>query len=150
SVRPSILPINEGSMSISHRGLLSHIAAVLIVGTALSNFTAPAVAQSLSEGFANKGLVGVGRLPAAMKDKFGETFGSGSSVAVDQKSWKKEADTLIGTVYILPDRGYNVEGTTDYRDRLNKVTVTLRPAESGDSFSAEGAPITLKVEDTTI
>ena len=137
-------------MSISHCGLLSRFAAILIVGTALSQFTAAAVAETLPEGFVNKGLVGVGRLPAGMKDKFGETFGSGSGVTVDPNSWKKEGDSYSGTVFILPDRGYNVEGTTDYRDRLNKVTVTLRPAESGDSFSAEGAPITMKLEDTTI
>ena len=75
-------------MSISHCGLLSRFAAILIVGTALSQFTAAAVAETLPEGFVNKGLVGVGRLPAGMKDKFGETFGSGSGVAVDQNSWK--------------------------------------------------------------
>ena len=136
-------------MPISHRRLLLRCAAVLAIGTALYFPTAPASAQSL-EGFINKGLVGVGRLPANMKDKFGETFGSGSGVAVDLKSWKKTGDTLTGTVFILPDRGYNVEGTTDYRDRLNKVSVTLKPAATGDSFAAEGSPITLKVEDTIL
>ena len=33
---------------------------------------------------------------------------------------------------ILPDRGYNVEGTTDYRDRLNKVSVRFKPIEGAD------------------
>ncbi len=136
-------------MPISHRRLLLRCAAVLAIGTALYFPTGPASAQSL-EGFVNKGLVGVGRLPANMKDKFGETFGSGSGVAVDLKSWKKTGDSYTGTVFILPDRGYNVEGTTDYRDRLNKVSVTLKPAATGDSFAAEGSPITLKVEDTIL
>jgi hypothetical protein len=137
-------------MSNSRRRLLTSFAAVLFASTALSQLAGPAAAQSALDGFVNKGLVGVGRLPANMKDKFGETFGSGSGVAVDQKSWKKSGDSYTGTVYILPDRGYNVEGTTDYRDRLNKVTVTLRPAENGDGLTAEGAPLTLKVEDTII
>lgn len=33
--------------------------------------------------FVNKGLVGIGRIPANQRDKFGETFGSGSGMAVD-------------------------------------------------------------------
>ena len=109
-------------MSIPHRRLLASFAAVLIVGTALSQSAGPAAAQSAPDGFVNKGLVGVGRLPADMKDKFGETFGSGSGLAVDMKSWTKTADGYRGTFFVLPDRGYNVEGTTDYRARLNKIT----------------------------
>src|SRR5262249_24928863 len=35
-----------------------------------------------------------------------------------------------GTVFLLPDRGYNVEGTTDYRSRLNIVRVVLTPADA--------------------
>ena len=35
--------------------------------------------------FINKALVGVGRLPADLRDKFGETFGSGSGIAVDRR-----------------------------------------------------------------
>ena len=31
--------------------------------------------------FVNKGLVGVGRLPAALRDQYGETVGSGSGFA---------------------------------------------------------------------
>jgi hypothetical protein len=137
-------------MSILHRPLVASFAAALVVGATLAQPIGPAAAQTAPSDYVNKGLVGVGRLPATMKDKFGETFGSGSGVAVDQKSWKKSGDSYTGTVFILPDRGYNVEGTTDYRDRLNKVTVTLRPTESGDGLAAEGTPITLKVEDTIL
>ena len=139
-------------MSISHRRLLMSFAAALAIGTALSQPAGPAAAQSAPTGFVNKGLVGVGRLPADMKDKFGETFGSGSGMAVDQKSWTKTADGYSGTFYILPDRGYNVEGTTDYRDRLNKVSVKFKPIEGAatGSAAAEGNAITLKLEDTIL
>src|SRR5258705_13133310 len=127
-------------MSTSHRRLLVSFAAALMIGAALSQPAGPAAAQSAPSGLVNKGLVGVGRLPADMKDKFGETFGSGSGMAVDVKSWTKTADGYSGTVYILPDRGYNVEGTTDYRARLNKVSVTLKPIEGAavGSVAAEG------------
>jgi hypothetical protein len=75
----------------------------------------------------NKGLVGVGRIPADHRDKFGETFGSGSGLAADVTSWRRTAVGYSGTFYLLPDRGYNVSGTTDYRTRLYKLTIVLKP-----------------------
>jgi hypothetical protein len=83
-------------MSLSRRRLLMSFAAVLAVGTVLQP-VGPAPAQTPDGGFVNKGLVGVGRLPADMKDKFGETFGSGSGVAVDVKSWSRSGDSYRGT-----------------------------------------------------
>jgi hypothetical protein len=77
--------------------------------------------------FVSKGLVGVGRLPADLRDKFGETFGSGSGLAADPKAWSRAADGYHGTLYMLPDRGYNISGTLDYHSRLNKLTFVLRP-----------------------
>lgn len=139
-------------MSISHRPLVASFAAALVIGAALAQPIGPAAAQSAPSGLVDKGLVGVGRLPADMKDKFGETLGSGSGMAVDLKSWSKTADGYSGTFYVLPDRGYNVEGTTDYRARLNKVSVTFKPIEGTavGSAAAEGNAITLKVEDTIL
>ena len=48
-------------------------------------------------------------------------------MALDAKSWTRTAVGYQGTFYMLPDRGYNVAGTTDYRARLNKLTVTFTP-----------------------
>src|SRR6185312_15000787 len=42
-----------------------------------------------------------------------------------------------GTVFLLPDRGYNVEGTTDYRSRLNVVRVAVTPVDAGATPSAD-------------
>lgn len=67
--------------------------------------------------YVNKGLVGAGRIPANLRDKFGETFGSGSGLAVDPKSWTRTPTGYQGIFYMLPDRGYNVSGTSDYRAR---------------------------------
>ena len=77
--------------------------------------------------YVNKGLIGVGRLPADLRDKFGETFGSGSGLALDAKSWTRTPAGYQGTFYMLPDRGYNIGGTTDYRARLNKLAITFKP-----------------------
>ncbi|MEO6243843.1 MAG: hypothetical protein ABIQ12_00290, partial [Opitutaceae bacterium] len=39
--------------------------------------------------FVNKGLVGVGRVPASLRDRLGETFGSLSGLAVDSRTWRR-------------------------------------------------------------
>src|SRR5262245_43733164 len=75
----------------------------------------------------NKGLVGVGRFPSDQRDKLRETFGSGSGLAADVASWRRTADGYRGTFYLLPDRGYNVSGTTDYRTRLYKLSIVFKP-----------------------
>ena len=83
--------------------------------------------------FVNQALVGVGRLPSDLRDKFGETFGSGSAIAVDPKSWVRTATGYQGTFYMLPDRGYNVTGTSDYRARINKLFITFKPLDDPTS-----------------
>src|SRR5262249_45073844 len=78
--------------------------------------------------FVNHGLVGVGRIAADVRDKLGETFGSGSGLAADWKTWIRTADGYQGEFFLLPDRGYNIAGTTDYRARLHKLSITLKPS----------------------
>ena len=82
---------------------------------------------SLNKTYASKGLVAVGRIPADLRDKFGETLGSGSGIAADPQSWKRTAQGYEGTFYILPDRGYNIAGTIDYRARLNQFAISIKP-----------------------
>ena len=81
--------------------------------------------------FVNKGLVGFGRIPANQRDKFGETFGSGSGMAIDPAAWTKDGASYKGTLYLLPDRGYNAVGTTDYRPRLNTISIEFTPVAPG-------------------
>jgi hypothetical protein len=82
--------------------------------------------------FVNQGLVGVGRMPADLKDKFGETFGSFSAFTFQPGSWQRNANgSYSGTLFAQPDRGYNVAGTTNYVPRFNKITVAFTPAPSG-------------------
>src|SRR5262252_3543486 len=107
-----------------------------IIALALIGWLAPAPttrgAETVIVGdltFVNQALVGVGRLPANLRDKFGETFGSGSAIAVDPKSWVRTPGGYQGTFYMLPDRGYNVTGTSDYRARINKLFITFTPLD---------------------
>ncbi|RWN30204.1 MAG: hypothetical protein EOR97_17700 [Mesorhizobium sp.] len=112
------------------------------LGVALALFTAftPALADSTATvggtSFVNKGLVGVGRIPAAQRDKFGETFGSGSGMSIDTSGWTHEAAGYKGSLWLLPDRGYNVDGTTDYRPRLNTVAIEFTPVAPGAAPAA--------------
>jgi len=91
-----------------------------------------ASAQSVSFAgatFVNKGLVGVARVPSNATDEFGETLGGfGSGMAMDLGSWHKDwHGAFRGTLYMLPDRGWNTQGTTDFRARLHRFDVILKP-----------------------
>lgn len=100
----------------------------------------------------NKGRVGVGRIPSAQRDKFGETFGSGSGMAIDPASWTRDGDSYKGSLWLLPDRGYNVEGTTDYRPRLNTISIQLTPTAPGATPAAgkEQSGVDAKLADTIL
>ena len=121
---------------------MNHLHRTVSLGVALALFTTltPALADSSatvgSVSFVNKGLVGVGRIPAGQKDKFGETFGSGSGMSIDAAGWTHGADGYKGSLWLLPDRGYNVVGTTDYRPRLNTIAVELAPTAPGGTPAA--------------
>jgi hypothetical protein len=97
-----------------------------------------ASAQSVAfqgQTFVNKGLVGVARVPSNAVDQFGDTLGGiGSGMAMDLDSWHKNRDgSYGGTLYMLPDKGWNTQGTVDYRGRLHRFDVTLNPLYSGST-----------------
>lgn len=78
--------------------------------------------------YLNKGLVGVGNFPASAVDGLGDTLGSFSSFKVDPATWRKHADgSYSGTLYTLPDRGYNRTGLIGYAARLQKFDLVFRP-----------------------
>lgn len=108
------------------RSSFSVLAAALLAGT---------VATVAAELPVNKGLVAAGRLPADLRDSFDETFGSGSGMSV--VDWKKTDKGYEGTLLLLPDRGYNVEGTTDYRPRVNALSIAFPMPEAGKAAVAE-------------
>lgn len=85
--------------------------------------------------FVNQGLVGAGRLDAATRDFANETLGSFSGMAMDLRSWRRNADgSYVGNIYTLPDRGPNdvgpFVGTTNYRNRVHTSRITFKPYTS--------------------
>lgn len=98
--------------------------------------------------FVNQGLVGVGRIPAAARDKFGETMGSFSAMTFDARSWRRNANgSYAGTLYMQPDRGYNNPGTTNWRARFFTLAITFNPAVAG---AAAQNQVGIAVADTTL
>jgi uncharacterized protein YhjY with autotransporter beta-barrel domain len=79
--------------------------------------------------FINQGLVGTGSVSAQAKDYLGDSLGSFSSMAIDLNTWRRNADgTYSGTIFTLPDRGYNKDGFfSDYAGRLNRFGVSFNP-----------------------
>ncbi|MCJ2045062.1 esterase-like activity of phytase family protein [Methylobacterium sp. J-078] len=78
----------------------------------------------------NQGLQGVGRLSANTRDFLGDSLGSFSSLSIDLATWRRSGESYSGTLYTLPDRGYNnPDGGlfTDYAGRLNRFTLTFTP-----------------------
>ncbi|NBW88224.1 MAG: hypothetical protein EBR23_15690, partial [Planctomycetia bacterium] len=90
--------------------------------------------------FTAKGLVGVGRIPAAQRDTTGETFGSLSGLALDRATWRRSADgaAYAGTLHSLSDRGRVKNGvTTNYRPRIHQLSVAFTPAPAGSSTQTQ-------------
>ena len=121
---------------------LSHTVMAALLAAALLPASLALGGEAVTIGgrsYVNQGLVGAGRIPADLRDRFGETFGSGSGLAVDPGSWQRTSDGYEGIFYMLPDRGYNIGGTFDYRARLNKLAITFKPVGEAAALPAESA-----------
>ena len=68
------------------------------------------VKESICDGkkYTYEELAGYGFIPSTARDKTGDTLGGfGSSIALDQASWKKGKNgTYTGTLWGIPDRGW--------------------------------------------
>jgi hypothetical protein len=133
---------------------LHTLGAVLIASSLLTPVAALADTAATIGGitFTSNGLVAVGRIPSNQRDKFGETFGSGSGMSIDTASWSKDGTSYTGKLWLLPDRGYNVAGTTDYRERLNTITIQLMPTAPGaaPATGVEQSGVKAELADTLI
>jgi hypothetical protein len=118
------------------RHLLPMAAAAFLSAAITASAPAGASAQSVpfdGDSFVNKGLVAVARIPSDAKDKLGDTLGGiGSGMAPDLGSWTRDGNVYRGTLYMVPDRGWNTEGTLDYPGRLQVFAVELTPDDSAE------------------
>ncbi len=93
----------------------------------------------------NQGLVGAGRLSAALRDFHGDTLGSFSAMAVSD--WRRLADgTYAGSLTTLPDRGPNavgtIVGTSDYANRLHRFSFTFAPYAGTEAAAPDQVKLT--------
>lgn len=83
------------------------------------------------------GLSGYGFVPGSARDKYGDTISIGSSIAIESWERSKCGSSYEGTLYALPDRGWNTEGTLNYQPRIHKYTVRLTPVPASLSKPAQ-------------
>ena len=124
------------------------------VSPAAAQFTTPFISttagsQTATIGgttFTNQGLLGVGRFDAQAKDKFGDTIGSFSGITIDAKSWRRVGDSYSGTLFVLPDRGYNggVVTTSNYAARLHQFDLNFTPYAGSAATTQTQARLTYR------
>ncbi|EPS26785.1 hypothetical protein PDE_01724 [Penicillium oxalicum 114-2] len=98
------------------------------------------------------GLAGYGFIPSDATDKYGDTIGGiGSSIAIDQSTWRKlNGEQYSGTVYAIPDRGWNTNGTLNYQGRIHKFDLTLKLAHKASARHPSEPNLRLKYLDTIL
>ena len=115
--------------------------------------TAVGASSSVSLGgltYVNKGLVGVGNFSSSTLDSRGDTLGSFSSFKIDTTSWRKNSNgSYSGTLYTLPDRGYNVSGLIDYAARIQKFDLSFTPDYGQTSGPIPQNQLSLSFKGTT-
>jgi hypothetical protein len=117
-------------------------------GTPFLDNTAPTISTTVSLGgqnFVNQGLVGVGVFATNVIDGRGDTFGSFSSFKVDHNTWRKNANgSYSGTLYTLPDRGYNVAGLIAYPARIHQMALSFTPDYTANTVSQTQLTLSLQ------
>jgi hypothetical protein len=117
-------------------------------GTPFLDTTAPTLSSTVSLGgqnYVNQGLVGVGVFATNVIDGRGDTFGSFSSFKVDHNTWRKNANgSYSGTLYALPDRGYNVAGLIAYPARIQQMALSFTPDYTANNVSQTQLTLSLQ------
>ncbi|KAL8772252.1 MAG: hypothetical protein Q9209_002464 [Squamulea sp. 1 TL-2023] len=97
-------------------------------------------------------LSGYGFIPSNARDSFGDTLGGfGSSIAIDLKTWRRLRNgTYTGTLYAIPDRGWNTQGTLNYQNRIHTFSISFNPAENTTGTSPSPPNLRLIYQSTKL
>ncbi|KAL8731101.1 MAG: hypothetical protein Q9166_003629 [cf. Caloplaca sp. 2 TL-2023] len=97
-------------------------------------------------------LAGYGFIPSNARDSFGDTLGGfGSSIAIDLKSWRKlKNGTYIGSLYAIPDRGWNTQGTLNYQNRIHIFDISFTPSKNATASSPSPPNLSLIYKRSTL
>ena len=112
--------------------------------------SSPSVASVSCNGrvYTYDGLAGFGSLRSDARDKYGDTISIGSSMAI--KKWKKAGKKYEGTMYGLPDRGWNTNGTQNTIPRVHIFDITFTPAPDATLSKPSGPNLELAYRDTIL
>jgi hypothetical protein len=121
---------------------LKHLIAVGLASCAVASPAKPGTKPVASiscngKAYTYEGLAGFGSLKSDARDQFGDTISIGSSMAV--RHWKKVGQRYRGTVYGLPDRGWNTNGTQNTIPRVHIFEITFNPTPDA-SLARPSAP----------
>ncbi|KAH8678100.1 esterase-like activity of phytase-domain-containing protein [Xylariales sp. PMI_506] len=97
-------------------------------------------------------LAGYGYIVSNATDKYGDTVGGiGSAIHLEKSSWKKTCNgSYIGTLWTLPDRGWNTEGTLNFQSRVHKWRITFTPAPNATLDSPSPPNLLFQYQDTVL
>ncbi|CAK4030854.1 Hypothetical predicted protein [Lecanosticta acicola] len=99
--------------------------------------------------YTNRGLVAYGTVASDARDNLGDTLGGfGSGVAPDVSSFHLSNGSISGTLYAIPDRGWNTEGSINYQARVQKFELSFKPTFGSISNSSEN--LDMDYQDTTL
>lgn len=100
--------------------------------------------------YINRGLVAYGSIASDARDSFGDTLGGfGSAAAPDVSSFQLlKNGSIRGTIFAVPDRGWNTEGSVDYQSRIHKFQLTFNPTFGSIANGSQN--LNLGYEDTTL
>ncbi|KAJ3567527.1 hypothetical protein NP233_g6309 [Leucocoprinus birnbaumii] len=119
-----------------------------VAGGSTSNSAEPAVVNAVTLGgvtYINKGIVGFGLIPSDFRESTGDTLGGiGSAIALKPRTWKAQKNgQFTGTLYVHPDRGFNVDATINYQARHHEIDFVLTPYYGAENISFTNAQKTL-------
>ncbi|KAI4245542.1 MAG: hypothetical protein L6R42_010157, partial [Xanthoria sp. 1 TBL-2021] len=106
-------------------------------------------------------LAGYGLVPSNARDSYGDNLGGwGSSIAIDQKTWRKlKNGTYTGTLYAIPDRGWyptllqplmNTQGTLNYQNRIHTFSISFTPKPNAIASSPSPPNLSLIYESSLL
>jgi hypothetical protein len=126
------------------------LASLAVIAPAFAATAPPPVSSVNCNGgvYTYNELAGYGFVPSNARDKFGDTISIGSSIAFSK--WDKHGERYVGTMYGLPDRGWNTLGSINYVPRVHIYTVTFFPNETASKEHPSPPNVRMVYKDTIL
>ncbi|KAH6843295.1 esterase-like activity of phytase-domain-containing protein [Chaetomium sp. MPI-CAGE-AT-0009] len=125
-------------------GFALHAAAKSIKRT-----TSPVASVSCNgQAYSYDGLAGYGSLKSDARDQYGDTISIGSAMSV--KDWKKTGNKYTGTMYGLPDRGWNTNGTQNTVPRIHIFEIAFDPTPKASVAKPSGPNLEFQYKRTIL